>query len=124
LGLSMMVATSAFSHIVPIAPSTCALDIALALPDAGLVASVDPPAADDLLRVSYIPDTSPTLSRVQVCPADPADPSKRCRPAAVPRGFGVGGAARTIQFPGGLTLRRLANGDLDATNAPIMIAAG
>ncbi len=124
LGLSMMVATSAFSHIVPIAPSTCALDIVLALPDAGLVGSVDPAAPDDLLRTSYIPDTSPTLSRVQVCPADPADPSKRCRTTAVPRGFVLGGTAGTIALPGGFDLRLLSSGDLDATNVPIMIAAG
>jgi hypothetical protein len=124
IGLLMIVATPAVAHIVPIDPSTCALDIALALPDAGLVASVDPAAPDDLLRASYIPDTSPTLSRVLVCPADPAAPSARCRTATPPRGFVLGGTAGTITLPGGFDLRLLSSGDLDATNVPIMIAAG
>lgn len=119
-----IVASSAFAHTVPIEPSTCGLDIALALPEVALVASVDPPPPGDLLRVSYIPDTTPTLSRAQACPADPGDPTKRCSVAAVPRGFTVGGTAGTIALPGGFDLRMLSNGDLDAANVPIMIAVG
>src|SRR5258705_11596285 len=55
-----LLATPTFAHLVPIAPSTCALTMRLVAGSA--TASVDPPSATDLVRVSYEPDASPTRS--------------------------------------------------------------
>jgi hypothetical protein len=112
-------APAASAHLVPIDPSTCALDVALTLPDPGLTATVAPPAADDLLRFTYQPDTSPTQSLVQACPADPTG----CRNTAVPRAFTIEGVAGTITLPSVFTLRMLSSGDLDVT-LPITFTVG
>ncbi len=124
LGLLLLfLSTPALAHLVAIDPSTCALTIGLVAPSAGVAAIVDPPAATDLIRVSYEPDASPTRSRVQVCPADPADPSKRCG-AIVPRAFVAGGVSGTIALPSAFDLRMLSTGDLDAAGVPITITLG
>jgi len=116
-------APAARAHLAPIDPSTCALDVALTAPGAGVTAAVDPPAADDLVRFRYEPDTSPTRSTVQACPADPTDPSGRCG-ASVPRAFVVNGVAGTLALPAVFTLRMLSSGDLDAANIPLTITFG
>ena len=112
--------TAARAHLVPIDPSTCALDIALTAPDAGITATVDPPAGD-LLRFRYEPDTSPTRSQVQACIADA---NGACLGATVARGIVVNGVAGTIALPAVFTLRMLSSGDLDATSVPIAIQLG
>src|SRR5436190_4590133 len=115
-------APAARAHLAPIDPSTCAIDVALTAPDAGVTATVDPPAAGDLVRFRYEPDTSPTRSQVQACPADPTDPSGRCG-APVPRAFVVDGVSGTLALPAVFTMRMLSSGDLDAT-VPITITFG
>jgi hypothetical protein len=122
LSCAAALAPAARAHLTPIDPSTCALDVTLTLPDAGLTAAVDPPAPGDLERFTYNPDTSPTQSLAQACPADPADPAGRCG-AVVPRGFVIGGTAGTLALPAVFVLRMLSSGDLDAT-VPITFTAG
>ena len=112
-------APAARAHLVDINPSTCALDVALSLPDAGTTATVAPPAPDDLLRFRYEPDTSPTRSLVQACLADP----NGCRSTGVARAFTIDGTAGTITLPLVFTLRMLSSGDLDAT-IPITFTLG
>jgi hypothetical protein len=86
-----------------------------------VTATVDPPTA--ALRNRYEPDTSPTRSMVQACPADPGDPSGRCG-AAVPRAFVVNGVAGTLALPAVFSLRMLSSGDLDAASVPLTITLG
>ena len=120
----VLLAAPAFAHLVPINPSTCALDVRLAAPAAGIDAVVDPPAAGDLVRTSYEPDANPTRSQMQVCPADPVDPSERCVVAFPARAFTVNGVAGSITLPSAFAFRLLANGDLHATDVPVSIAFG
>jgi hypothetical protein len=111
---------AARAHLAPIDPSTCALDVALRAPDAGVTATVDPPAAD-LLRFRYEPDTSPTRSSVQACAANS---SAVCLGTPAPRAFVVNGVAGTIALPAVFTLRMLSSGDLDAPSVPVVITLG
>lgn len=120
LTMLLACAPAARAHLAPIAPSTCALDMALSAPDSDLTATVDAPAAGDLVRFRYEPDTSPTRSNVQACPADPTDPSGRCG-ASVPRAFEMGTFSGTIALPAVFTMRMLSSGDLDAANVPITL---
>lgn len=120
----LLSATVASAHLVRIDPSTCALDVQLSAPDASVTATVDPPAAGDLVRTSYTPDANSTRSLMQVCPADPADPSTRCALAFPARAFDVGGVAGTIGLPSAFALRLLANGDLHGSGVPIAISLG
>ena len=120
LALALAIATSAVAHLVKVDPSTCALAIGLSAPDAALTATVDPPGADELLRVSYEPDSSATRSRVLACPADPGDPAGRCG-AVVPRGFTLGAQAGSIALPTAFAMRMLSTGDLDAQDVPVTI---
>jgi hypothetical protein len=124
ISLLILLASSASAHLVPIDPSTCALDVRLSAPDASVVATVDPPAAGDLVRTSYTPDANSTRSQMQVCPADPADPSGRCALAFPTRGFTANGVAGSIGLPSAFALRLLASGDLHAAAVPIVIALG
>jgi len=121
--MTMTFALPARAHLVPVDPSTCALDVSLSVAATGAAATVDPPGPGDLLRFTYEPDTSPTRSLVQACPADPADPTRRCG-AAVPRGFVIGGTSGTIALPSAFGLRMLSSGDLDAQGVPITITLG
>jgi hypothetical protein len=120
LTMLLACAPAARAHLAPIDPSTCALDVALSVPDAGLTATVDPPAGE-LLRFRYEPDTSPTRSLVQACIADA---NGACLGMSVPRGITVNGVAGTIALPAVFTLRMLSSGDLDVTNLPITIQLG
>jgi hypothetical protein len=113
-------ASAARAHLVPIDPSTCALDVALRAPDAGVTATVDPPAAD-LLRFRYEPDTSPTRSNVQGCAANA---SGVCLGTTAPRAFVVSGVAGTIALPAVFTLGMLSSGDLDGPSVPVVITLG
>jgi len=124
IALLVLSASVASAHLVPINPSTCALDVRLSAPDASVVATVDPPAAGDLIRTTYTPDANSTRSQMQVCPADPVDPSGRCTLAFPARGFDAGGVAGSITLPSAFALRLLANGDLHAAGVPIAIAFG
>ena len=117
-------ASAASAHLVPIDPSTCALDIRLSAPDASVVATVDPPAAGDLVRTTYTPDANSTRSLMQVCPADSVDPSGRCALAFPARAFDVNGVAGSVTLPSAFALRLLASGDLRASGVPIAIAFG
>jgi hypothetical protein len=120
LTMILAYAPAARAHLAPIDPSTCALDIALSVPDAGVTATVDPPAGE-LLRFRYEPDTSPTRSLVQACIADA---NGACLGTSVPRGIVVNGVAGTIALPAVFTLRMLSSGDLDASGVPIAIQLG
>jgi hypothetical protein len=122
--LLMLLASTASAHLVPIEPSTCALDVRLSAPDASVAATVDPPAAGDLVRTSYAPDANSTRSQMQVCPADPVDPSGRCALGFPARGFVVNGVAGSIGLPAAFALRLLASGDLHAASVPIAIGLG
>jgi hypothetical protein len=124
LGLLALLGRAATAHIVPVAPSTCTLDMGLRAPALGLVATVDPPASGELVRVSYDPDGNPARSRMQVCPADPGEPSSRCADAFAPRGFVLDGVPGTIRLPTAFSLRLLANGDLSALAVPIDVTLG
>ena len=121
--LSMVLLVSApvaRAHLVPIDPSTCALEVALGAPDAGVTATVDPPAGD-LLRFRYEPDTSPARSSVQACAANA---SGVCLGTPTPRAFVVNGVAGTIALPAVFTLRMLSSGDLDTPSVPVAITFG
>jgi hypothetical protein len=120
LTMLLACAPAARAHLAPIAPSTCALDVALSVPDAGVTATVDPPAGE-LLRFRYEPDTSPTRSLVQACIADA---NGACLGTSVPRGIVVNGVAGTIALPAVFTLRMLSSGDLDAASVPVAITLG
>jgi hypothetical protein len=124
LAFVLLAATPTFAHLVPINPSTCALEIAFQAPVVDAIAVVAPPAAGDLIRTSYAPDANATRSRMQVCPADPVDPSGRCGTAFPPRSFTAGAIAGTIGLPSAFALRLLANGDLHGENVPVAIAVG
>jgi len=113
-------ATAAHAHLAPIDPSTCALDVSLSAPAAGVTATVDPPAGD-LLRFRYEPDTSAARSSVQGCAAN-ADGV--CLGTPAPRAFVVNGVAGTIALPAVFTLRMLSSGDLDGASVPIAITLG
>jgi hypothetical protein len=115
-GLSLLLfATPVLAHLVPINPSTCGLTIGLS------GATVAPPGPTDLVRVSFEPDASPTRSRMQICPADAADPSARCATSAAPRPFSFGGVVGAIALPTAFDLRMLSSGELDAAGVPITI---
>jgi hypothetical protein len=123
LALLLLLAAPARAHLVPVFPATCALEIALSAPEAGVVATVAAPAPGDLLRASFDPDANPTRSRMQACPADSVEPAARCG-AAVPRGFVAGAASGTLALPTAFAFRMLANGDLQASGVPITIDVG
>jgi hypothetical protein len=120
LTMLLTCAPAARAHLAPIDPSTCALDVALSVPDGGVTATVDPPAGE-LLRFRYEPDTSPTRSLVQACIADA---SGACLGTSVLRAITVNGVAGTIALPAVFTLRMLSSGDLDATSLPVTIQLG
>jgi hypothetical protein len=120
----VLLASSASAHLVSIAPSTCALDLQLSAPDASVVATVDPPAAGDLVRTTYTPDANSTRSLMQVCPADAVDPTGRCALAFPERSFVAGGVAGSLGLPSAFSLRLLANGELHADGVPIVITLG
>jgi hypothetical protein len=113
-------APAARAHLVPLDPSTCALDVALRAPDAGVTATVDPPAGD-LLRFRYEPDTSPARSSVQACAANS---SGVCLGTPAPRGFVVSGVAGTIALPAVFTLGMLSSGDIYTPSVPVVITLG
>lgn len=122
--LLVLIASTAWAHLQPIEPSTCALTMRLSAPAASVVATVAAPAAGDLFRTTYTPDTDATRSQMQACPADPASPSARCATAFPARGFDVNGVAGSITLPSAFAFRMLATGDLDASAVPITIAFG
>lgn len=121
LAVLLLIASSAWAHLIPIAPSTCGLAIDLAAPGAGIAAAVDAPSPSDVVRVSYEPDASPTRSRLQICPGDAAAPSTRCATAVSTRSFTLGGASGTIALPLAFDMRMLSSGDLDTSSVPITI---
>lgn len=120
LALLVVNAAPSRAHLVPLDPSTCALDVALSSPLGGTSATVDPPAAGDLIRATYEADSSIVRSRMQLCPADPGDPAGRCGPV-VARGLAVGATPGTIAVPAAFALRLFASGDLTADAVPITI---
>jgi hypothetical protein len=124
IALLLLSVSVASAHLEPINPSTCALDVRLSAPDASVVATVDAPAAGDLVRTSYTPDADPTRSQMQVCPADPVDPTGRCALAFPARAFDVGGVAGSIGLPSAFALGLLATGDLHASAVPFAISFG
>ena len=72
---AMLLAVRAWAHVIPVDPSTCALDVGL---DAdGTPATVA--SAGDVLRAVYDAEGNPARSRVQLCPADTVDPTGRDR---------------------------------------------
>jgi len=113
-------AATADAHIVTIFPSTCAVTMGLSAPASGLTATVDAPAADDLLRVVYDPESNPARSRIQVCPADPIDPQNRCG-ASQPRGFTLGAQAGSIAFPAFFATELLSSGEMREDHVPITV---
>ncbi|HXJ32683.1 MAG TPA: hypothetical protein VMS22_01470 [Candidatus Eisenbacteria bacterium] len=120
LAFAFLVAVTADAHMVTIFPSTCAVTMGLSAPAGGVVADVAAPAAGDLLRVMYDPSTSPTLSRVQVCPADPIDPANRCG-AIRPRPFTAGPHTGSIAFPAFVGIQLLSSGELRRADLPMAI---
>ena len=120
LTLCLACATASLAHLVPVDPSTCALSMTLASPAGGTAAVVEPAPAGDLARTTYEADSSIVRSRMQLCPADPVDPSGRCG-AIVPRAFTVGATPGTIALPAAFALRLFSSGDLSATAVPISI---
>ena len=120
LALLLAVSTPAFAHLEKIDPSTCVLAVGLSAPDVAVTATVDPPGAGDLLRVSYEPDSSAARSRVLACPADPIDPTGRCG-AVVSRGFVLGAQVGSIALPAAFVMHMLSTGDLDAQGVAVTI---
>lgn len=116
--LLALVAGVAHAHIIPLLPSTCAPTIGLAR--GGVVATVDAPGAGELFRFTYDPAASVDRSRVQVCPADPADPRNRCG-AVVPRAFVVGTSTGQLAFPPTFPIGLVSSGDMRATGLPLTV---
>jgi hypothetical protein len=110
----LVAATPAAAHLVPILPSTCVADLQLSV--AGTAAVVDPPAANEQLRVVYTPNSSLERSLVQVCSVDPSNPT-RC--IATPRGFTLGSSQGALAFPATFNMTLVASGELRAAGVPV-----
>jgi hypothetical protein len=104
------------AHIVPIPPSVCGLaPLEVRVPATGLAAAAPAPGPGDSMRIVYDASTS----QIQVCPADPADPT-RCGPA-VPRPFELGAASGTIAFPPLFAGAMLSSGDIRLQDVPLAV---
>jgi hypothetical protein len=124
IALCLALASATHAHVVPIANTTCALDMALSAPDVDVTADVDPPAPGELVRGVYTPDGSAASSRVQLCDADPVMPANKCRSTAVARAFTVGATPGSITLPSPFPVQVLASGDLHADALPVTITVG
>jgi hypothetical protein len=85
LALVLVAARPAAGHDIPVMPSTCALDpIEISAPERGVVASVEPPVAGDVVRTTYdVQDWTAQFA------AEPV----------VPRPFVADGVAGTVEVP-------------------------
>lgn len=106
------------AHIVPVVPSSCSPEIALAVGSTQGAAAAAGPA--DALRVVYDSGASEAV----FCPADPVVPQQLCVSAAPPRPFRLGAITGTLAFPPRFTAEMLASGDLTSPDVPLVFASG
>ena len=109
----------AAAHIAPIEPSLCAFEpFDLQVPATGLVGAAATAGPDDMIRTVY----DPSASAIQLCPADPGNPSACGSP--VPRPFTLGATTGTIAFPGLFQGGMLSSGDMTLPDVPLAITVG